>query len=100
MEVDISEPKSRSFNIFLRFFQLGLALVIGILISKLDQTNCNDQFYGLISIVGSVLIGINLLAMVYLRCREAFPKVAFFVVFIADLILAGIFLVISFAGVG
>ncbi|CAM6002280.1 unnamed protein product [Sphagnum balticum] len=88
MEMDISEPKSRSFNIFLRFFQLGIALSIAILISKFNQTGCQTPFYGLSSVLSYVLVAINLLVMIYLRCREAFSKVAFFLVFIIDIILA------------
>jgi hypothetical protein len=100
MEVDVSEPKSRSFNIFLRFFQLGLSLTITILICKLDTTGCDTSYHQLISIAAYALTAISLLALLYLRCRDAFPKLEFFILFIVSLILAGIIIVISIAGFG
>ena len=38
MEIDINEGKSKAFNIFLRFLQLGLSLVIAFHVTTLVGT--------------------------------------------------------------
>lgn len=75
MEADISEPKSRAFNIYLRFFQLGLSLLIAILISKASAGDCVNSFYTIGQVCSIALIVINALAVLYLRCKANFPKI-------------------------
>lgn len=48
MQVDINQSRSRAFNLFLRFMQLGLSLVAAIEIAKFDSDSCNSSFYKLI----------------------------------------------------
>lgn len=42
MEVNVNEPRSRAFNIFLRYIQLALQLLIGLEISKIDANLCSN----------------------------------------------------------
>ena len=100
MEVDISESKSRAFNIFLRFIQLSLCTVIALYVCELDNAACDNSFFKLIAVVGYIMLAANLVAILYMRCREEFSKIAFYIFLTADLLLAGIVLVVAFAGFG
>ena len=85
MESDISEPKSRSFNLFLRFFQLGLSLTAAAVISKLLSSSCIDDTFRLMAIISMVMVVFNLIAMISLRCSVNFPKCGFIIAFLIDL---------------
>lgn len=46
------------------------------------------------------MLAANLIAILYMRCKEEFSKISFYIFLTADLLLAGIVLVVSFAGFG
>ena len=42
--MDINEPKSRCFNIYLRYFELGLQVLIATKLSQLDASACDSSY--------------------------------------------------------
>lgn len=68
--MDISESKSRAFNIFLRFIQLSLSTIIALYICELDNAICDNSFFKLIIVVGYIMLAVNLIAILYMRCKE------------------------------
>ena len=92
MEVDINEPKSSSFNVFLRLFQLGGQLILGYWASKFDGIEgCDYNIHNIVSILAYVLAGLNLISIIYTRASVQFSRPFFFVVFLLNLIIiAGI----------
>ena len=75
MEIDINTPKSREFNIFLRFFQLGLHLVIAVQVANLGDHNCRTEFMKIAEPISFIYVGLNLLATLYIHCREKFARI-------------------------
>ena len=69
MEVNVNEPKSRAFTIFLRYFQLSLQLIIALEISKIDALNCSLTMLSILEPVSIIMIIFNLLCLTILRCR-------------------------------
>ena len=100
MEVDINEPKSRAFNIFLRFFQLGLHLVIAMWVTKIGENTCQTPFMKFLEPISYIFVGLNIIAMIYTRCRDKFPRIEFFVLYAINIILSGVAIVMGFAGAG
>lgn len=100
MQVDISESRSRAFNLFLRFAQLGISLIAAIECAKLDNDGCNTSFYKLIEACCIILTIISFFGNIYFRCRDGFHKNFFFVILALCIIVVGIILIVSFAGYG
>ena len=100
MEIDINEGKSKAFNIFLRFLQLGLSLVIAYHVTTLVGSECHTEFMKILQPVSYVLVGLNLVAMIYLRCREKFARPEFFIFYALNLIVCGVVVVMGIAGAG
>jgi hypothetical protein len=96
--MDINEPKSRSFNMYLRYLQMGLQVFIASKISEVSSEGCIDNFHKVGDIVLYIVIGINLLAILITRCVQGFPRPLFYIVFIIDLILAVILVVLALVG--
>jgi hypothetical protein len=85
MESDINYPKSKAFNIFLRFLQLSLTLACTIFVGEFVEKTCiTPEFRIVEGLVGVVLL-VSLLALVTLKCTAAHPKLAFIVFFVLDL---------------
>lgn len=100
MQVDISESRSRAFNLFLRFAQLGISLIAAIECCKLGSDGCNTSFYKLVEASCIILTLISFFGNIYFRCRDGFHKNFFFVVLALCIIVVGIILIVSFAGYG
>ena len=89
MEVDINEPKSKSFNVFLRMFQLACQIIIAYWALKIcGIVGCDFGTSDITSYVGYALAGINLISVLVIRCSSKFPRCFFFTVFGLDLVLA------------
>jgi len=89
MEVDINEPKSKAFNIFLRMLQLSLQLISGYWASRHQGVGaCEYSVPALTSYVAYGLAGLNLVALFSIRCSKKFPKILFFIIFILDFLIA------------
>lgn len=69
MEVNVNEPRSRAFTIFLRFLHLGLQLIIGMEISKIGANLCTNTLLTIGEPVAIILILFNIIAIAVLRCR-------------------------------
>ena len=100
MEVDINEAKSRAFNFFLRFLQLGIQVFIATEISRIDHHQCSNTFVTIAVPISLILVAINLIFILVIRCRENFPRVPFFVVLGANYIMGGVIMVMGFAEIG
>ena len=100
MQIDINEGRSRAFNIFLRFLQLGLSCVVAIETAKLDNNKCSTQFYKLVEITSIALTLISLVGNLYFRCRDGFNKTFFFILLAICIVISAIMLIVSFAGYG
>ena len=100
MQVDLSESRSKAFNIFLRFIQLGIALLVAIIVVHFYSVHCSTTFYTTIIVSSIALLLISLISNICFRCREGFNKTLFFVLLIICTVLTGIMLVVSFVGFG
>lgn len=70
MEVDISESKSRTFNIFLHYLQLSISVLIALYISELDNVGCENSFHKLIIGTSVIMVAANLIGIIYFRCKS------------------------------
>jgi len=96
MEVDISEPKSKAFNIFLRMLQLGGQLILGYWASRYDGIDgCDYNIPNIVSILAYVLAALNLISVIGIRIADKFPRAFFFIIFILDLLLAAAIITIQ-----
>lgn len=98
--MDVNERKSRAFNLLLRFFHLGLQIFIASYISKIDNASCSQTFHTICLPISYILLILNLLAIVIIRCRDNFNRTLFFVVLGANAIMAAVTLIMGFAGIG
>ena len=74
---------------FLRMLQLGLQLILAYWALRSEGINgCDFDTANLTSYLAYALAGINLIAVVIIRCTMGFPRALFFAVFIIDLLLA------------
>ena len=88
MEISVNEPKSKSFNIYLRMFHLGLQLAAAYWAIFYDGTDsCTSQYYDYISYLAYALVAINLVSLIIVRCSARFPRCYFFVTYFIDLLL-------------
>ena len=69
MQVDLSESRSKAFNIFLRFIQLALAIIAAIIVVQFYSVKCSATFYTVLLVCGIALLFISLLSNVCFRCR-------------------------------
>ena len=100
MQVDVSEPRSRSFTLFLRFFHLGINLLVAQLISKIQNTPCSNTYTAIGLPISYILIALNLVFVLILRCKQEFNRKAFFVGLALDIVLIGVSMVLGFGGIG
>lgn len=98
--VDVNEPISRGFSISLRFFQLGLELMIAQFVSKIANEDCSQTLVTIGLPISYILLGINLVAILLLRCRQVFNQKAFYVLCAVNVILAGVVMIVGFGGIG
>lgn len=84
MESDLSYPKSRAFNVFFRFLQLGLSLGCGVFISQLVEKSCIDNQYRLIELLSLVVILVSFIGLLMIKCSKNHPKVGFILLFLID----------------
>lgn len=90
MEISVNEPKSKSFNIYLRMFHLGLQLAAAYWANVYDgMSSCKHQFVDFISFIAYALIAFNLVSLIVMRCSSKFPRMFFFISYLIDLILSG-----------
>jgi hypothetical protein len=98
--VDVNEPLSRAFSISLRFFQLGLELMIAQFISKISNADCSQTLVTIGLPISYILLGLNAIAIFIFRCKQVFNRTAFFILYAANIILAGVVMIVGFGGIG
>lgn len=96
--MDISEPKSRTFNMYLRYFQMGLQVIIAAKLAEINSAACQQTFQKVGFYTAVLLVFINLIAMIVTRCSHHFPRVFFFIMFVVNLLLAGVIVVLGIVG--
>lgn len=66
--------------------QLGGQLILGYWATRFGGVEgCDNTIVNIISYMAYALAGINLIAVIYVRCAAKFPRVFFFLIFILDL---------------
>ena len=97
MQADINEPKSTSFNVFLRMFQLGLQVILGYWASKHEDTYTSCDYYipNIISYIAYGLAGLNFISLITIRCSNKFPRCFSFLIFFLDLCMAATIIVLQ-----
>jgi hypothetical protein len=98
--VDVNEPISRAFSINLRFFQLGLQLMIAQFISKISNVDCSTTMVTIGLPISYILLGINIISIIILKWKQMFNRKIFFAHYAANIILAGVAMVVGFGGIG
>jgi hypothetical protein len=89
MEVDLNEPKSRAFNIFLRMFQLSLQLILGYWATHFrNSSKCYYNISDIVSYIAYALAAINFFALLINQCSKKFSRGLFWTVYILDLLIA------------
>ncbi len=96
--MDINEPKSRSFNIFLRYFQAGLQILASCLLSQISSGACNSSYQKVTLILSLTLICVNLISMTVTRCSPTFPRIFFFIFLIINLLISCIIVILALIG--
>lgn len=71
MEVDINEPVSKFFNVFLRMFQLGGQVALAywaVRYHEYSNSACGHLYLNIASYLAYAMVGINFLALLVVRC--------------------------------
>lgn len=82
MESDINYPKSKAFNIFLRFLQLALSLAATVFVAELVEKVCIDGEFRVVEILIGVLLLASLAALMTVKCSNEHPKLGFAVMLV------------------
>lgn len=98
--MDISEPITRSFNISLRFFHLGLQLLVSQLISKINNNECSTTLLTIGLPISYIILIINLIAILVMKLKGFWNRKVFFVLFGVNVVLAGVCMVVGLGGMG
>lgn len=95
MESDINEAKSRTFNLLLRFFQLGLCLSATFFVGVVFHVTCVHESFKIIRAMGIMMAVTNFCGMLFMAYRKRHSKPAFMVFYVANLIMCVIIMVFS-----
>lgn len=95
MESDINEAKSRTFNVLLRFFQLGLCLSATFFVGVVFHVTCVQETFKIIRIMGISMAIVNLCGIIFMAYKKRYSKTAFLIVYIADLIMCTVIMAYS-----
>ena len=97
MQTDVNQAKSRSFNIHLLFFQLGLCLMFTFLVDRFFNVTCAQSSFQIINIMGISMAIISLGAIVWQIFKKYHQKLFFIVVFSINILLGTIIIIFSAA---
>ena len=91
MEVDINEPNSKFFNVFLRMVQLGGQVALAYWAVRWYEYEgiCGHLFLDIASYIAYALVLFNLIAVVVIRCSHKFPRCFCFFLYVLDLLMCG-----------
>lgn len=82
-------------------FQLGLQLILAYWVSQHEGiSGCDYNLPNIISYIAYALAGLNLIALIAVRCAKKFPRILFFLVFLGDfLIVVAIIILLIIKGI-
>lgn len=69
-------------------------------VSKIANEDCSQTLVTIGLPISYILLGINLIAILLLRCRQVFNQKAFYVLCAVNVILAGVIMIVGFGGIG
>ena len=95
MEVDINEPNSKFFNVFLRMLQLSgqIALAYWAVRShEYHAQSCDLLLITIASYLAYFLFFLNLAGIITIRCSNRFPRCVCFVLYLLDLLICAAFI--------
>lgn len=95
MESDINEAKSRTFNLLLRFFQLGLCLSATFFVGDVFHVTCIHESFKIIKVLGIMMAVANFCGMLFIAYRKRHSKPAFMLFYVCNLIICVIIMVFS-----
>lgn len=98
--VDVNDAISRGFTICLRYFHLGLQLMIAQFISKIQNTDCSQTMVTIGLPISYILLGINAIAILVIRWKQLYNRKVFFGLYAANVVLAGVIMVVGLGGIG
>lgn len=84
MESDINYPKSKAFNVFLRFLQLSLSLACTVFLVELVEHSCRDEQFRTLEILIGSIGAVSIVALIMIKCSTSHPKVGFFLLLVLE----------------
>lgn len=84
MESDINYPKSKAFNVFLRFLQLALSLACTVFLIEFVEHSCADSQYRILEILIGSIGAVSIIALMIIKCSSSHPKAGFFLLFLVE----------------
>ncbi len=69
-------------------------------ISKISNTDCSQTLVTIGLPVCYILLALNAIAIIVLRCKQWFNRKVFFVLYAVNVILAGVIMIVGFGGIG
>lgn len=70
------------------------------LISKISNTDCSQTLVTIGLPISYIILGLNLIAILVIRCKQWFNRKVFFVFYAVNVILAGVVMIVGFGGIG
>lgn len=70
------------------------------LISKISNTDCSQTLVTIGLPISYIILGLNLIAILVIRCKQWFNRKVFFVFYAVNVILAGVIMIVGFGGIG
>ena len=95
MQTDVNQAKSRTFNIHLRFFQLGLCLMFSFMVDKFFNVTCTQSSFQVINIMGISMAALSLGAILWQIFKKYHQKYFFLVVYSINLLFGTIIIIFS-----
>ena len=88
MEADINEPKSKSFNIYLRWLQLGFQLALAYWVLFFHPMEaCSSSYPTYIQYISYAIAALSFICLLVIGCSHKFPRPFFFLTFIVMVLL-------------
>lgn len=77
-----------------------MQLLIAQLISKISNTDCSQTLVTIGLPITYIILAINTIAIIVLRCKQWFNRKVFFVLYGINIVLAGVIMILGFGGIG
>lgn len=101
MNFSLDQPVIRTFSSYLRFFQLALQVLVGILISRMGNNGCSTMMTTVGEGIVFVLLILNLLGMGIIKCvHKLVSSRVFWISYAINVVLAGVLFIVGLLGIG